>query len=233
MLSFYIEMITDFGSRKAQGVHGKKKNKLADPGVHTNFTCSRDAVWKVFLIMFLKEKRKKRKKNAVSRQLKQCQLELVCVYVCQERGSDSGIYLYVFCLQPVRAASKGLRLWKVAWFPACKLINNGYCQGNVWAMCYNEHSETHQHTPTGYYSNLPGATVSPWDSTLPSASLSSSSSYLSLASLYPFHRRLIFTPLHIFSRILSHLKHIFLNLRVRGDSWKFLDRKSEGEKASV
>ena len=42
--------------------------------------------------------------KSTSRQLKQCQPQ----YVCQE----SGIYLYIFCLQPVRAASEGFAVLK-------------------------------------------------------------------------------------------------------------------------
>lgn len=118
----------------------QKENKLADQPVHTNFPwCYVKSVCNyVFKI------------KSASRQLKQCQLRFVCV--SRERGWQRYLFIYIFCLQPVRAACKEVRLWKVAWFSVCKLINYGYCQGNVWAMCYNEHSETHQHSPTGCHS---------------------------------------------------------------------------------
>lgn len=73
----------------------------------------------------------------------------------------------------------------MAWFPVCKLINYGYCQGNVWAMCYNEHSETHQHTPTGCYSTCPLLLSLPQ---IPPFLLPLCLPlYLSLPCFYPFH----------------------------------------------
>lgn len=147
------------------------------------------------------------------RQLKQCPLEFACV--CP--GTQVAIYLYNVCLQPVRAESTGLWLWKVAWLPVCKLINNGYCQGNVWATCYNEHSETYQHTPPGSPVFPAQITVSPWDSPFPPVS----GLLLSVPSLHWF---CFLLPVHILlTGFLLISNTIFIS--VRGDFWEFLDRK--------
>lgn len=57
------------------------------------------------------------------------------------------------CVRTVCAACQSCnqRIAVMKSVPVCKLINNGYCQGNVWAMRYNEHSETHQHPRRGDY----------------------------------------------------------------------------------
>lgn len=124
----------------------------------------------------------------------------------------------MFCLQPVRAPCKGLWSWSTAWFPARILINNGYCQGNIWAVCYNEHLETHQHTPTTCPMPLPEIPSSPLSFCLPHISI----------SLPPFYSFYLFSDFSLPAFFKIFLVLCSVICRVQADSWDFLERKSEG-----
>lgn len=131
------------------------------------------------------------------------------------------IYIYFFFYSLSGLHARDMRLWKVARFSVCKLINYGYCQDNVRTTCYNEYSETHQRRPTGCHSirlmppSLPE--ISPF---LPPPTLSRRlCSICSISSLIFFF---FFCCLYTFF-FQDTFSFFFLNLKASGNSWEFLD----------